>query len=193
MPSCPSAAASTPDQEIVAAPYEIPPGTSGEPAHRLPNRGRAASDPGRQARNQPIQGVVGRRNVPSTGAGRGRRNAFSGPSWPFTRTVDNPVFRFPSQGRVVDPNGPDPGRSPVQIGNVRAVGMHFGPAFGKVPPKQGGCGSKNRRRPSCRASAAASRGGYGVLYERQLLVRTPNVNASAPMGVRPPMPPCCLM
>ena len=58
----------------------------------LSDRGRAAPDSGRQARNQPIQGVAGRWSVSSTGANGGRRNTFSVPFWPFLRTVDNPLL-----------------------------------------------------------------------------------------------------
>ena len=60
--------------------------------------------------------------------------------------------------------------------------MHFGPVFGKVPPERGGRESKNTHRGIMSGVRGASRGGYGVLCERQPPVHTPNVNVGCSSG-----------
>ncbi len=104
-----------------------------------------------------------------------------------------PVFWFLPQRRVVDLNGPDPGRNPARIENVRTVGIHFGPVFGKVQPEWAGAGAKISAGHHVGRFAAPHAADAALCMSVSHLSVPKILMPAASAGVRPPMPPCGLM
>ena len=71
-----------------------------------------------------------------------------------------------------------------KLGMSRPLEYTLGRFFGKDQPEWAGTRAKISAGAPCRASAAASRGGCGALYERQPPTHTQNIDAGG-LGGRP--------